>query len=79
MEPFLIGHFVSNGLLNNGAGLRHMFTKRQLSRAFRDAGICDIAPGELLYVLSQMVEGHHVPDFLLHKVGLRQLVGNRFN
>ena len=42
--------FVSAGLRNNGADLRRIFTKKQLSRAFRDAGICDIAPGELLYV-----------------------------
>lgn len=42
--------FISAGLQNNGAGLRRIFTKKQLSRAFREAGICDFTSGELLYV-----------------------------
>lgn len=43
-------HFVSNGLLAHGAELRRMFTKKQLTRAFREAGISDFASGEILYV-----------------------------
>lgn len=42
--------FIFNGLQNNGAGLRHMFTRKQLSRALREAGICDFTPGEIRYV-----------------------------
>ncbi|KUG04887.1 rrna adenine n-6-methyltransferase [hydrocarbon metagenome] len=43
-------HFVSKALRNHNAELRHMFTKKQLSLAFREAGISDFAPGEILYV-----------------------------
>jgi|GEM_PF-218193 23S rRNA (adenine-N6)-dimethyltransferase len=32
-------YFVANGLRDNGAGLRRMFTKRQLFRALREAGL----------------------------------------
>lgn len=42
--------FVTAGLRNNGAELRRIFTKKQLSKACREAGICRISPGELLYV-----------------------------
>lgn len=43
-------HFVSNALRNHGAELRRMFTKKQLSRAFREAGISDFTTSEILYV-----------------------------
>lgn len=42
--------FVSNGLRNNGAELQRMFTKKQLSRALREAGIHSFVSGEMLYV-----------------------------
>ena len=42
--------FVSAGLRSNGAELRRMFTKKQLSRSFREAGIHGYASGEMLYV-----------------------------
>lgn len=42
--------FLANGLGNNGAGLRRMFTRKQLFRAFGEAGVCDLASGEMLYV-----------------------------
>lgn len=42
--------FILRGLQNNGAGLRRMFTKKQLFRAFREAGICAFTSGEMLYV-----------------------------
>ncbi len=42
--------FIQTGLGNNGAGLRRMFTKKQLLRAFQEAGICNVASGEMLYV-----------------------------
>ncbi len=43
-------YFVSNALRNNCAELRRMFTKRQLCRAIREAGISDFTSGEILYV-----------------------------
>lgn len=43
-------YFVSNALRNNGAELWRMFTKKQLRRAFREAGISDFTSGEVLYV-----------------------------
>lgn len=42
--------FVSTGLLNHGAGLQRVFTKKQLSRAFREAGVDGFLSGEILYV-----------------------------
>lgn len=42
--------FISAGLQNNGAGLRRLFTKKQLSRVFKEAGIYDFTSGEMLYV-----------------------------
>ncbi len=43
-------HFLSGALGNGGVGLRHMFTKRQLSRAYQEAGIRDAPSGEILYI-----------------------------
>lgn len=43
-------HFIADVLQSNGAALRQMFTKKQLSQAFRDAGIHDFSLGEMLYV-----------------------------
>ena len=43
-------YFVSNALRNHGAELRRMFTKKQLSQAFREAGISDFTSSETLYV-----------------------------
>lgn len=42
--------FISEGLQNDCAGLRRLFTKRQLPRAFREAGIRDFTSGEILYI-----------------------------
>jgi 23S rRNA (adenine-N6)-dimethyltransferase len=42
--------FVSTAFQSNGSGLRQMFTRRQLTRAFREADIHDFIPGEVLYV-----------------------------
>lgn len=42
--------FISVCLNVNKAGLRRYFTKRQLSRALREAGIHNELPGEILYV-----------------------------
>ena len=42
--------FLSSALGNGSAGLLRMFTKRQLSRAFQEAGISDAPSGEILYV-----------------------------
>ncbi|MDD3023588.1 MAG: 23S ribosomal RNA methyltransferase Erm [Syntrophomonadaceae bacterium] len=43
-------HFVSKALRNLGAELRGIFTKKQLSRTFQEAGITDFSSGEMLYV-----------------------------
>ncbi len=42
--------FLTNAFQDGGAGLRRMFTKRQLARAVRDAGIRILVPGEILYI-----------------------------
>ncbi|TWH58321.1 23S rRNA (adenine-N6)-dimethyltransferase [Desulfitobacterium sp. LBE] len=42
--------FVANALQGGGAGLGRMFSKRQLSRAFREATIHGFVFGEILYV-----------------------------
>ena len=42
--------FLSHAFQGGGAGLRRMFTKRQLTRAFREAGIGAFALGDVLYV-----------------------------
>ncbi len=44
------GRFLSHAFEGGGAGLRRMFTKRQLTRAFREAGIGGFALGDVLYV-----------------------------
>lgn len=43
-------HFVSNVLRNRGAELRRILTKKQLSRALREAGISNFTFDEILYV-----------------------------
>ncbi|HHY25805.1 MAG TPA: 23S ribosomal RNA methyltransferase Erm [Desulfitobacterium dehalogenans] len=43
-------HFITSALQGNRAGLERMFTKRQLSRVFREADISDFVSGEILYV-----------------------------
>ncbi|NLB78053.1 MAG: 23S ribosomal RNA methyltransferase Erm [Clostridiaceae bacterium] len=43
-------NFVSRALRNHGAELRSMFTNKQLSRAFQEAGISNFSSGEVLYV-----------------------------
>lgn len=50
VQRCIFEQFVSKGLRNKGAKLRHMFTKKQLHGALRQAGICDNTTGDLLYV-----------------------------
>ena len=42
--------FIKQGVKNNGAGLLCIFTKKQLSKACREAGVSDITSGEILYI-----------------------------
>ncbi len=41
--------FLSLAFQGGGKGLRHMFTRRQLTQAFREAHIDDFVSGEILY------------------------------
>lgn len=43
-------NFISHGHLDNKAGLLRLFTKRQLSRACKMAGVSDLVSGEILYI-----------------------------
>ena len=43
-------HFISTATKNNGAGLVCLFTKRQLAKACRAAGVNDRHSGEILYI-----------------------------
>ena len=42
--------FISHAAKNNSAGLTRVFTKKQLSRACREAGLSDLVSGEILYI-----------------------------
>jgi len=42
--------FIANAVINSGSGLLRVFTKKQLSRACREAGLNDITSGEILYI-----------------------------
>ena len=42
--------FITYAAKNGGAGLTRVFTKRQLSRACREAGLNDLLSGEILYI-----------------------------
>lgn len=42
--------FIEKAYENKGAGLRRLFTKKQLTRAFKEAGINEFYSGEILYV-----------------------------
>jgi len=42
--------FITTSMANNGSGLLRVFTKKQLSRACREAGLNDITSGEILYI-----------------------------
>jgi len=43
-------NFIDNAIRNKGNGLRHIFTKRQLLKAFSAAGLNDSTSGEILYI-----------------------------
>jgi len=46
-------HFVSccfNANYNREVGLRRLFTKKQLLKVCKDAGVCDLAVGEIKYI-----------------------------
>jgi len=43
-------NFITKGLANNRTGLLKLFTKRQLSRTCKIAGISDLVSGEILYI-----------------------------
>ena len=42
--------FVATATKNNCAGLARIFSKKQLSRACREAGLSDLVSGEILYI-----------------------------